>query len=73
MTATARVAALRQRRAQQGLVRLELYVHPDDRNQIKALAAALTARRCNSTFSQSINSDTIDSSQEHLGDQQQTQ
>jgi hypothetical protein len=32
---TQRVAALRQRRASQGLVRLELYVHPEDRAAIE--------------------------------------
>lgn len=45
MTATARVAALRQRRAEQGLVRLDLYVHPDDHAAVKAVAQALTQRR----------------------------
>ena len=45
MTATQRVAALRQRRAEQGLVRLELYVHPDDHAAVKAVAQALTQRR----------------------------
>ena len=45
MTATPRVAALCQRRAEQGLVRLELYVHPDDHAAVKAVAQALTARR----------------------------
>lgn len=44
-TATARVAALRQRRAEQGLVRLDLYVHPDDHTAVKAVAQALTQRR----------------------------
>ena len=43
--ATQRVAALRQRRAEQGLVRLELYVHPDDHAAIKAVAQALTQQR----------------------------
>jgi hypothetical protein len=42
---TQRVAALRQRRAEQGLVRLELYVHPDDHAAVKAVAQALTQRR----------------------------
>jgi hypothetical protein len=40
-----RVASLRQRRASQGLVRLELYVHPDDRAAIKAVAQALAQQR----------------------------
>ena len=43
-----RVAALRQRRASQGLVRLELYVHPDDRAAIKALAQQLHRTRTES-------------------------
>ena len=43
--ATQRVAALRQRRAEQGLVRLELYVHPDDRAAVKSVAQALTQQR----------------------------
>jgi hypothetical protein len=41
MTAAQRVAAMRQRRAAQGLVRVEVYVHPDDAAAIKALAARL--------------------------------
>ena len=45
MTATQRVAALRQRRAEQGLVRLELYLHPDDHAAVKAVAQALTQQR----------------------------
>ena len=45
---TQRVAALRQRRASQGLVRLELYVHPDDRAAIKALAQQLHRTRTES-------------------------
>ena len=40
-----RVAALRQRRAEQGLTRLELYVHPEDHAAVKAVAQALTQRR----------------------------
>ena len=43
--ATQRVAALRQRRAEQGLVRLELYVHPDDRAAVKSVVQALTQQR----------------------------
>ena len=42
---TQRVAALRQRRAEQGLVRLELYVHPDDHAAVKAMAKALSDQR----------------------------
>ena len=44
-TAATRVAAMRQRRASQGLVRLELYVHPEDRARLKALAKALAEAR----------------------------
>lgn len=43
--AAKRVAALRERRAALGLKRLELYVHPDDASAIKAVAAALNAKR----------------------------
>ena len=43
--ATKRVAALRQRRAAQGLVRLELYVHPDDQAAVKTLAKLLAQNR----------------------------
>jgi hypothetical protein len=43
-----RVASLRQRRASHGLVRLELYVHPDDRAAIKALAQQLHRTRTES-------------------------
>ena len=39
--AAQRVAAMRQRRAAQGLVRLELYVRPEDVAAIRALAARL--------------------------------
>lgn len=61
MTATERVAALRQRRAEQGLVRLDLYVHPDDHAAVKAVAQALTQRRlsnrdCTQTVSDPIQS-----------------
>lgn len=45
MTPTQRVAALRQRRAEQGLVRLELYLHPDDHAAVKAVSQALTQQR----------------------------
>jgi hypothetical protein len=41
----ARVAALRARRAAEGLARLELFAHPDDHAAIKAYAARLQKRR----------------------------
>ncbi len=44
-TTQERVAALRQRRAELGLTRLELYAHPDDHEAIKALAAKLQGKR----------------------------
>lgn len=44
-TPTQRVQALRQRRADLGLVRLDLYAHPDDHPAIKALAEKLQAKR----------------------------
>jgi hypothetical protein len=44
-SATERVAALRQRRAELGLQRLELYVHPDDREQVQKFARRLQRRR----------------------------
>lgn len=44
-TTAARVAELRQRRADLGLTRLELYAHPDDHEAIKALAAKLQRKR----------------------------
>lgn len=44
-TTAARVAELRQRRADLGLTRLELYAHPDDHKAIKALAAKLQRKR----------------------------
>jgi hypothetical protein len=40
-----RVAALRQRREALGLSRLELYVHPDDKERITAYAAKLQRKR----------------------------
>jgi hypothetical protein len=40
-----RVAALRQRRADKGLTRLEIYAHPEDHSAIKATAAKLQAKR----------------------------
>lgn len=44
-TTAARVAKLRQRRADLGLTRLELYAHPDDHEAIKALASKLQRKR----------------------------
>jgi hypothetical protein len=44
-TTAERVQALRQRRVDQGLVRLELYAHPDDHAAIKALAERLQRKR----------------------------
>ena len=44
-TSTERVAALRTARDAQGLRRMELYAHPDDRPEIKALADRLAKRR----------------------------
>jgi len=44
-TPTTRVAELRARRQAAGLVRLELYAHPDDHPPIKALADKLQKRR----------------------------
>ena len=44
-TPTQRVAELRQRRAEQGLTRLDVYAHPDDHAAIKILADKLTKRR----------------------------
>lgn len=40
-----RVAALRQRRAELGLTRLEVYAHPEDHPPIKALAERLARKR----------------------------
>lgn len=40
-----RVAALRQRRADLGLTRLELYAHPTDHQAIKEYAAKLAKQR----------------------------
>lgn len=37
--------ALRQRRAEQGLTRVDVYAHPDDHAAIKALAEKLQAKR----------------------------
>lgn len=44
-TVAARVAALRQRRAELGLVRLELYVHPDDAPTLRQWARLLERSR----------------------------
>jgi hypothetical protein len=44
-TTTERVQELRQRRELLGLTRLEIYVHPDDHEAIKALAAKLQRKR----------------------------
>lgn len=44
-TATARVIALRERRAALGLTRLELYAHPNDHAAIKAHAEKLAKKR----------------------------
>lgn len=41
----ARVAALRKRRAKLGLVRLELYVHPDDAKTLRQWARLLERSR----------------------------
>lgn len=41
------LAALRERRAELGLKRFELYVHPDDWDAVKRHAAALQKRREN--------------------------
>lgn len=45
MTNTERVRALRQRRADIGLKRMDVYAHPDDQATIKALAAKLQNAR----------------------------
>ena len=44
-TPTARVAELRARRQAAGLVRLELYAHPEDHPPIKELAEKLQRKR----------------------------
>lgn len=44
-TVAARQAALRQRRAEQGLARIEVWAHQDDHAAIKALVAQLARRR----------------------------
>lgn len=44
-TVMERVAALRKRRKELGLTRLELYVHPEDHQQVKIVVAKLNRRR----------------------------
>ncbi|HOU64488.1 MAG TPA: hypothetical protein PK861_00450 [Thermomonas sp.] len=44
-TVNDRVKALRQRRADLGLTRLELYVHPDDHEAVKLYAAKAQRKR----------------------------
>lgn len=44
-TVAQRVALLRQRRAEAGLTRLEVFAHPDDHGAIKLYAAMLDAER----------------------------
>jgi hypothetical protein len=44
-TTAERVTAVRARRAASGLVRLELWVHPDDREPIKAHASRVRRKR----------------------------
>jgi hypothetical protein len=44
-TAAERVSALRQRRADLGLVRMDVYAHRDDHPAIKALAEKLNQKR----------------------------
>lgn len=44
-TTAERKADERQRRADAGLTRLEVYAHPDDHEAIKALAAKLQRKR----------------------------
>ncbi len=43
--ATNRMAALRQRRSDEGLKRMEIWAHPDDHAAIKSAAAKITAKR----------------------------
>lgn len=45
LTPLQRTQALRERRAELGLTRLEVYAHPDDHEQIKKLAARLRRKR----------------------------
>ena len=60
-TVSARVAELRARRHAAGLVRLELYAHPEDHQPIKALAEKLQKRRDNRDKNRDISprSDTV--------------
>jgi len=44
-TVTERVAALRKRRQEAGLARVEVFAHPDDHGAIKLYAAMLQAER----------------------------
>lgn len=44
-TATERVAALRKRRQEQGLVRLEVYAHLQDHGRIKRYAKRINSQR----------------------------
>ena len=44
-TPAQRKAAERQHRKEAGLVRLELYVHPEDREAIRSYAARLASKR----------------------------
>jgi hypothetical protein len=44
-TTAERVRALRDRRAELGLQRLDLYVHPDDREPVQKYARRLQRRR----------------------------
>ena len=53
-----RVAALRKRRQESGLTRLEMYAHPDDHPAIKALAQKLQKRR-DKNRDKSTRSDTV--------------
>lgn len=43
--ATERMAALRKRRQEEGLTRLDLWVHPDDHDAVKEAAAKLQRKR----------------------------
>lgn len=44
-TSTERNRLMQQRRREAGLVKLELWTHPDDRDQLKRKNASLLARR----------------------------
>jgi hypothetical protein len=54
-TIAARVAALRERRAGLGLTRLELYAHPEDHAEIKALAEKLQNKRTKRAKTKALN------------------